>query len=183
LRLHEEGALPLHVGDWLRIEVTMERPAYLYVVWIDTQGKATPLYPWQGYDWTKRPPREERRARLSLPETADGIVPLGPGPAGVETLLLLAREEPLSAAENAALPGLFASLLRPSVADAGVAAWFENGELVSKEREPTRGAIRLEQAQAGADLLLRLQGLLRTRLKGMFGYSRAVCFGNTGAER
>jgi serine/threonine-protein kinase len=183
LRLHEEGALPLRPGDWLRIEVTMERPAYLYVVWIDTEGKATPLYPWQGYDWEQRPQREERRARLSLPETADGIAPLGAGPAGVETLLLLAREEPLSEAENAALPELFAGLPKAKVADVGVAAWFENGELVSGEREPTRGAIRLEQAQAADDPVLRLQGLLRTKLKGVFGYSRAVCFGNVGAKR
>src|SRR5437773_2680275 len=80
-------------GDWMRIEVGLNRPAYCYVVWIDTEGRATPLYPWLEEDWSKRP-REQARDRFALPEGDLSVAPLGPGPAGMETLLLLARAEP-----------------------------------------------------------------------------------------
>src|SRR5439155_19645794 len=54
VRLNHPGALPLRPGDGMRIEVQLNRPAYVYVVWLDTDGKATPLFPWDE-EWSKRP--------------------------------------------------------------------------------------------------------------------------------
>jgi serine/threonine protein kinase len=172
-------AVPLSRRDWLRIEARLNRPAYLYLIWLDTEGKATPIFPWQD-SWDRRPAREQPRDRLSLPEKAGELAPLAPGPAGLETVLLLIRETPLTDADHAALPGLFAGLPRALVPDLRAAAWFEGGDLVTPQREPDRGPIQIGKAQAGADPVLRLQALLQTKLRPLFPYSRAVCFGNTG---
>jgi Ser/Thr protein kinase RdoA (MazF antagonist) len=178
IRLPE--AVPLTGRDWMRIEARLNRPAHLYVIWIDTEGKATPIYPWQDDDWTKRPPDQPAQDRLSLPEKAGELAPLAPGPAGIETVLLLARDTPLTDAENAALPGLFTGLARAEVTDLRAAAWFEDGQLLTAQREPERGPIRIGQAQAGSDPVLQTQALLQTKLRSLFHYSRAVCFGNAG---
>jgi Domain of unknown function (DUF4384) len=175
-------AVPLTARDWVRIEAELNRPAYLYVVWIDTTGRAWPLYPWRNDDWARRPADEQPRDRLSLPDTPAGMAPLDVGPAGVETLLLLARAAPLTDAEAARLPGLFAGLPPATTPAVGRAAWFENGELATKEKEHDRGHVRLDQAQDGPDVELRLQKLLKEKLRPLFSYTRAVCFDNTGAK-
>jgi hypothetical protein len=180
LRLHQEGALPLRTGDWLRVEVKLSRPGYPYVVWLDSTGKATPLYPWQQGDWRKRPAREPRRDRLSLPEDDAAGAPLADSPTGIECLLLLACEEPLPAGADVA--GLFAGLPRQQgQARLQAAAWFENGELVQDEEG--RGPMQIEQAGAVGDPVLQAQALLRGRLAGRFALTRAVCFSFQGTAR
>src|SRR5262249_54519098 len=42
LRLGDAGALPLHTGDQLRLEARVSPAAYLYLFWIDTDGKVAP---------------------------------------------------------------------------------------------------------------------------------------------
>src|SRR5262249_21435455 len=59
LRLTDPGALPLKPGDQFRIEATTDRPAYLYLFWIDTEGKTVPVYPWQPGKWGTRPAEEQ----------------------------------------------------------------------------------------------------------------------------
>jgi hypothetical protein len=51
---------------------------------------------------------------------------------------------------------------------------------VTPQREPGRGSIQIGKAQAGGDPILQLQALLQTKLRPLFPYSRAVCFGNRG---
>jgi predicted Ser/Thr protein kinase len=176
MRLNHPSALPLAPGDWMRIEIELARPAYAYVVWIDTEGKASPLYPWGDSNWKSRPNEERRVQRLSLPETDNSIAPLSGGPAGIETLMLLAREEPLPA--DADLAALFAALPVQKAADTRAAAWFENGQLVRHEVD--RGPIRLDQAKESDDPVLRTQSMLKARLEKLFPYTRGVSFANRG---
>jgi hypothetical protein len=184
LRLHQTGSLPLHENDLLRIEVELNRPAYLYVVWLEASGDVRPLYPWRSpdprreADWKDRPAGEKKRDRLTLPEEKDGA-PLGGGPSGIESLLLLVREEPLPVDVN--LSALFQGLPKQKAPDLRAAAWFENGQLVKDE--PDRGAIQIGQAQGINDPVLRTQALLRGRLRELFPYTRAVCFSFTGNEQ
>jgi hypothetical protein len=175
-RLHEPGVLPLKPGDLLRIEAALSRPAYLYLVWLDSSGRATPLWPWVNSDWRNRPAdRDRARRTLSVPEAAGAGAPLDPGPSGIEALLLLARDEPLPAAEDLAQrcagwpqqPGLDPLRLR-------LAAWLENGEPVRDE--PERAPINLGKAQALEDPVWRARALLRDGLRPLFPYTRAVCF-------
>src|SRR5262249_34224964 len=95
LFLHQPGALPLKARDLMEIKAEVNRPAYLYLVYLDSEGKATPLFPWKEYDWKQRPAEKQR---LQLFQQG----PLDAGPSGIEALLLLVREEPLP--EDADLP-------------------------------------------------------------------------------
>src|SRR5262249_20827920 len=109
LLLGKAGALPLRAGDWMRVEAQANRPAYLYVIYLDARGEASPLFPWSKYDWNNRP-AEEKRPRLRLPEDPrKDAAPLEAGPSGVEAVLLLARDDPLGDAEVGRLRGLFAN--------------------------------------------------------------------------
>jgi hypothetical protein len=179
-RLHEPGALPLRPDDCLRIEAMLNRPAYLYLVWLDAGGVATPLWPWDKGDWHNRPADRDRpRQTLSIPPESDQGHPLQPGPSGIEALLLLARETPLPAGEG--LAKRFAGLPRQADLDpprARVAAWFEDGEPVRDE--PDRAPINLGQTQTITDPVWRVRALLRDGLRPVFPYTRAVCFAFQG---
>src|SRR5262249_36584151 len=88
-----------------QITARLNRPAYVYLIWIDSTGAAQPVYPWQPGDWT-RCPAEEPVAHLLLPhpDASYGTWPLH-GPAGVDTLVLLARDTPLPGKVRARLRG------------------------------------------------------------------------------
>jgi len=174
-RINRPENLPVKPGEWMRIEIDLNREAYVYVVWLDTEGRATPLYPWIDGDWTKLP-EEKPCTTLALPAGEGKLAPIGGGPPGVESLLLLVRETPLP--EDSDLNAVFGSLPAQKRADVAASAWFENGELVSNEVD--RGAVNLGQAASSNDPILMTQSLLRTRLKDLFPYTRAVCFGNKG---
>jgi serine/threonine protein kinase len=178
-RLHEKGVLPLREHDWVRIDAELNRPAFLYVIWLDSAGKATPIYPWRNENWRDRPDDERAVKRLALPGEDLDAAPLGGSPSGVESILLLAREERLPPAEDGALAAVFRGLPRQErLPDLRAAAWFERGELVRDEED--RGAMRIGQAEAVDDPVLRTQRLLRGQLGQMFSYTRAVCYGFQG---
>jgi serine/threonine protein kinase len=176
LRLHDPAARPLKQGDEVRVVAELNRPAYLYVLWIDTEGKPKPVYPWLGGEWGRRPEQERAVQRLSLPEKPEDVWRIEPGPAGMETLALLAREAPLP--REVDLAKALGDLGAQPLVDEMDVAWFENGELV--RGEPER-APNLKEARPGSSPVLRTQGVLRERLKGLgFTYTRAVTFANRG---
>jgi serine/threonine protein kinase len=177
-RLHQAGVLPLKAGDCLRIEAELDRPAYLYVIQVLASGQAVPQYPWRGYVWHSRPAEERPRKHWSLPSAPGTGAPLDPGPSGLEAIVLLAREEKLPAGADLALDRLFAELPRPKrLADPRLAAWFENGELVTTE--PGRSIIRFDKEREVADLVSRAR-LLGARLRQQFSYTRVVYYGFQG---
>jgi serine/threonine protein kinase len=178
LRLEMQEAVPLRRGDRVRFEMRLNHPAFLYVVWIDTEGRSTPLYPWRDTDWQRRPKREEPCDRLSEPRDDAGMTQLEPGPPGVETLLLLAREEPLTDAEHATLVELLSKpQVRRPMPDLAIAVWPENGERGADRRD--RGPPSPLKTRESGDPELQIRGLMR-RLREWFPYSRALCFGNLG---
>jgi serine/threonine protein kinase len=181
LKLDDPQTLPLQPGlDYVRIEATLNRPAYQYLVWVDTDGQAVLLHPWDQRH-KRRPPDEKPLAELFWP-SAETAAKLGGGPAGTESVLLLARERKLP--EDVDIPKLFAGLPRQKAPLRREAAWFENGIL-----DEHRAAINFHNDRGNPlqgpevlldDPVLQLQALLRTRLKELFPYSRAVCFTNAG---
>jgi tRNA A-37 threonylcarbamoyl transferase component Bud32 len=98
LRLTEPGALPVRNGEWLRLETQLNRPGYVYLLWVDSEGKVWPLYPWNTdkieNSLDAPPPEEPRRQALTSPEREKKGWRME-GKSGLETLLLLARETPL----------------------------------------------------------------------------------------
>jgi hypothetical protein len=116
------------------------------------------------------------QARWSFPEAKGQGAPVDDSPSGVESLLLLAREEKLPADADEGLAQLLAELWKPErLKDVRLAAWFENGELVTTERD--RGPVRFDQRREVGEIVARTQRHLHDRLREQFPYVRAVCYG------
>jgi hypothetical protein len=91
--------MPLRTGEMLRLEARLNRPAYVYLLWVDGRGEVAALYPWdRDRDQTVNdpPPRAAPVAEVECPPAKDRGWPLE-GDGGLETILLLARPEPLPA--------------------------------------------------------------------------------------
>src|SRR5947209_14585416 len=83
----------------MTVEVHYNQPAFTSLVWLDGEGQAIPLYPWN-YDSIEvkdlnQPPPTRRPSKVVISPT------LGTGwkfgqQGGLETVLLLARRTPLS---------------------------------------------------------------------------------------
>jgi hypothetical protein len=173
LRLGDPNALPLHQGDTVRIEAAVTPAAYLYLFWIDTEGQAVPLYPWKPGRWGTRPAEEEKREELELPANLGKGLALKTNTEGMETLVLLAFAEPLTA-EDDEIKRWFAGLgeQRP-VQNRFAAVWFENGRVVESDRGRQRVHFEITDIN---DPVLRVQELLRERLGKRAAFTAAVSF-------
>ena len=78
LRLEDRGSVPVRADDEIRIEARLDRPAYLYLFWIGSEGKVAPLYPWKDHDWSARPAEERKVTGVELPEIDDEILQIPP---------------------------------------------------------------------------------------------------------
>ena len=177
--LHDPGTRPLKKGDEVRVLVDLNRPAYVYVLWIDTNGEVQPVYPWLGGKWDKRGP-EKTTAKLRLPDQAGvwNMWKIDPGPPGLETLFMLCLEKPLP--EDIDLQMILKDLgpQKTTGVDAGAVAWFENGNVVRDE--PNRAA-SLGKVVEGSNPVERINRQLQGRVsRHVNGYTRSVTFGNLG---
>jgi hypothetical protein len=181
ISFNSPGALPLRHGDQIRIEVRMNRPAYLYLIWIDTNGAAIPVYPWDPVQWKReywtlrRPNVEHPVDSLSLPDTKGNdygwTVETG---IGFETLVLLARDKPLP--KDVSLGNLFSGLPAQNVRNAQSFVWLE-----PTERARDRG-VNFSKLQKIDDSTLELKSLLEQRLKPHFPLVRLeLCLPNRGS--
>jgi hypothetical protein len=177
LHLREPAARPLKVDDEIRIQAEVNRPGYLYVLWIDTTGRVWPVYPWIEGKWQQWPAQEEPRQKLSLPEKAGEVYSMKPGAPGMETLVLLVRETPWPRVQD--LGALLGQLEPQPMIDPQAMAWFENGALLQNETD--RAPIL--QVRVSSNVLLRTQQRLQEKLGGYFSYQCAVSFANQGGQR
>jgi len=172
LGIRDEGALPLRQGDQIRINIELSAPAYLYLIWLDSEGQAAPVFPWTSGQWNTRAAVESRLAKLSLPEAADHGWPLT-GAAGLETLVVLARSTPLP--DHLELRGLFQGLPLQRMPDARTVAWFRDGKLITARQDARRSPNFFHEQQLD-DPLLVMQRLLYDRLREHFELIDAVSF-------
>jgi hypothetical protein len=183
LRLDQEGALPLKAHDLFRIEAQLNRPAYLYVFWLGSDGKVSPIHPWAPGHWERRPAEEARTDRLDLPPKAKDAWEIPAGAPGLEAVVLLAREEsPLP--RNVDLARLLAgppALGRPSLAQA---VWIENGREVTldSDNRTVPRSVPSTKTRNSDDPVLRFRRLLRDKVQPLGDYSLAVLFLNNGGQ-
>jgi hypothetical protein len=181
LALNASGAMPLRAGDQIRVEAKVNRPAHLYLVWIDAEGIAQPIYPWKPGDWSTLAVEDHPVTHVSLPANERRGWPMKKGAGGMETLLLLAREKPL----DLDLKPRLGDLPRPALQDNRSLVWFDDWSLVphgavstspapSRDRGPSFFEVDIQ------DPVLQTQGLLKERLKDHFSMMRAVSFANRG---
>ncbi len=180
--LQEPGVLPVKQGDEFQVEVRLSRPGYVYLVWIDSEGKVGPVYPWKPGSAWEAGAAEEKLDRLLLP--AAGAEGYGTwsirGVAGVETLVLMAHDEPLSASEQEDLPGRFPPRFPrlAALTDPARPRW-----LTCRQEECLAGGGQRgfdPSPRAPADPLFQIDSLLRDRLGTRFRLVHAVCFTNQG---
>jgi hypothetical protein len=96
LSVDRAGALPARNGEMVHFKAAVNRPAYLYLLWLGSDGEAQPLYPWDPKRGFADTPAAERRTEAHTPPELDRGWELT-GPGGLETALLLARSTPLPA--------------------------------------------------------------------------------------
>jgi hypothetical protein len=177
LWLNKEGALPLKEGDLVRLEATVNRPVYPYVLWIDTEGKVLPIYPWRNGKWTDRRP-ERTVKQLSLPEEeATGKWEIGGGPPGMETIVLLLRETPLPKEKDRDWQKLLPDRPPQQAQNPTSAVWFENGQVVHHERERAPKSFDVKRIN---DPVLETQRFLHEKLSRDCDYTVAVSFAHQG---
>jgi hypothetical protein len=186
LELRDPDAVPLRAGDLIRIDASANRPAYLYLVNLDSTGKALPLYPWRDGDWRKR--REERPLQtLSLPDSSTGsrAAPLSSSPDGTESIVLLARDRPLTDDENDRVVAAFlrnegrdgaGALVGAVLIRSGGSSVEFTADKDRAERSGPRGFVEPTSGAKNDDVVQRLQRLLSNELKPLAGDSVAVCY-------
>jgi serine/threonine protein kinase len=182
--LDDPEARPLRKGDQIQLRVHLNQPAYIYILWIDAEGHVQPVYPWHKGDWQQRPAQEKLLQELHWPQLANRWMPIDAGPAGTETVILLARPTPLPAEVD--LSGLLGELPPQPLPDEMAVAWFENGQLKRQETFQDGEAkalprnVQLQDLTDSHNPLLRNQALVWERLQEHFPFMLAVAFGNKG---
>jgi hypothetical protein len=178
LPVEDPGALPVRAGDSMSVEVHFNQPAFTYLVWLNCEGQAVPLYPWN-YDNIdvkdlNQPPPTRRPSKVVISPT------LGTGwnfgqRGGLETVLLLARRTPLS--EGTSLGSLLGTVPTAKLRrrDELAVLGLRNGSgTVSTLLAANRGPE--EEAQTIDEPLRALLG----RLRDHFELLRAVRFAHEG---
>jgi serine/threonine-protein kinase len=177
LRVDEPGALPVANGERVKLHAGLNQPAYLYLLWITSQGEVKPLYPWdppkRGFAGTLPPPRLE--SEMDSPDKlAQGWRVKGPG--GLETALLLARLTPLGAEVN--LEKEMGRLPATRLRNHREVVWLElvPGQALARRSEVLHRDLDLDQAEDIDDPVLKLM----ERLRAHFDLIKAVRFAHQG---
>ncbi len=181
LRLDQPKVLPLKAGDRFRIEARLNRPAYLYLFWIGSDAKVSPIYPWKPDHWDSRPEREAKIDRLDLPAEADKAWEIPAGRPGIETLLLLVREEsPLPPRHEENLARLLSDARVSSAVLIKEAVWLENGREITLD--PQDRALPSTKTRKSDDPVLRIRRLLSDKVQPLGDYHQAIVFPNQGGK-
>jgi serine/threonine protein kinase len=185
LRLHQPGAVPIRPGDEVRVEAGVNRPAYLYLFWVGSDGKVAPLYPWKDRDWTKRPDHEDKVEVIELPEVITDTWELPPSAPGLETLVLLAREDsPLPRDADSTLERELAGPRTTWLPDGkNEAIWLENGQAFRLDDQGNSREMPGLATRKSDDPVLRIRRLLKERISTLGSYHRAVIVPNQGDSR
>jgi serine/threonine protein kinase len=177
-------ALPVHNKERLRIEASLNEPAHAYLLWLDSEGVVFPLYPWNEAGIRERrlvvpaprPPTKQVFSPADQPDKSTGGWVMG-GKSGLETILLLARRDPLPADVN--LAQLLGKAPLTPLRDPLEFA-IRGGDEGQPVGQVHRGEHRGPEAEVEAidDPLLQLMG----RLRPHFEVIRAVRFAHQGGQ-
>jgi hypothetical protein len=179
----QAGALPCEKGEYVRYVARANRPAYLYLMEFDEEGKVSLRYPWD--ENHVRPSVETKQTEAFAPPDDPTLAPsdgklykmLG-DTNGLVTIIVLARATPLELSD-ADITKWFADV--PPVQNPlklDVVAWYDNGVLVRDD--PTRGGS--EKVDVVSQPAMALQNVIARRIKPHADFVAAVQFGKRGVR-
>jgi hypothetical protein len=181
VRLDQPGVLPIKAGDRFHIEARLNRPAYLYLFWVGSDGKVAPIYPWQPGHLDARPAEEQKRDRLDLPTKPDKAWEIPAGRPGIETLLLLVREEtPLPRQDEETLTRLLSGGRVPAKVLIKEAVWLENGREITIDLRDR--AVPSRKTRKSDDPVLAIRRLFSEKVQPLGDYYQAIVFPNQGGK-
>jgi len=105
----DSSVLPLRTGTCIQIRAEASPGAHLYLVWLTSENKALPLYPWKPGYWNEAG-ADCKLEVLNLP--SDRPYWSITGSPGLETIVLLARQSALPKQAYMQLQNEFQALLR-----------------------------------------------------------------------
>ncbi len=157
--------------DSIRFQLKLSREANVYVVWVDGDGEATPIYPWSNGDWNNRR-RPSPVQSLGLPDGVDSFWKMQVERSCSESVIVFASEEPLPA--NVRLQTLFDDLPRqPTIAESGV-VHFHNGQIqLTGNRDRAPNFQTVDKTEHG---VMVTQRILYERLRDRFPIVHGLSF-------
>lgn len=179
LLIDEPGALPVRAGQLMNLQVSLNQPAFVYLVWLDCEGRVVPLYPWNKEDEMQvkdvNEPVDAGRGKV-----VRNPMTLGKGwtfgkRGGLETILLLVRRTALP--DDVRLGGLLGTLpvAKMRMPDELAVLGLDHSDAsVSTLLEQSRG--NPEEARKADEPLRTLMG----RLQKHFDLIRVVRFAHEG---
>jgi hypothetical protein len=172
--IREPGALPLRTGDRFQVEARLNRPAHVYLLWLDTDGRVLPLFP----SGASTP---LDYLLLPVPDPVHGERPwVLEGEPGLETIVLLADDDPRDDVVQSLTTGPGSGLSRVPLVVLGAADradWFSSRQEEFAVR--TRGPALASQPAPGPRMQVR--SFLR-RLGPLVRLVQAVSFVNAGPQ-
>jgi hypothetical protein len=174
LSVRETGVLPVNWSSRVRVQATLLPAAYCYLLWIDSNGRSTPLHPWKPGDWNCiEVSAPQTDIRLPEQEKESWVIET---PRGVESVVLGAC---MSALEPRALKSL-------SQCWGGLAAKTLTG--VTAKWQTFEGAVDPAQVRLNVvpkrtlDPMKHRHETLASRLKPYFSYVKILSFVNCGKD-
>jgi hypothetical protein len=179
--LSEAGALPMPTGTRLHVEARLNRPAYLYLLWIASDGVIYPMRGWLPDSWQPDPATQETdylRMPEYDPEHGWRDIPLE-GAAGTETVVLLAHTAPLAEDVSKWFPAGVQDMLGRVMREMPPPPQRPHEFLVRRE-ECVGGLMAVGKPVPGVGPLPQVHSLLRDCLGPHFALIRALSFANRG---
>jgi hypothetical protein len=143
IAVEQAGAAPVQSGGAMCIDANLDEPAFIYIVWFNSEGQILPLYPWNNERLevtdVNQPPPVRRAGKLVFSPLLGGNWTFGDKP-GTETVVLLARRTPLP--EGIEIGKLLKSEGVPSVVGSpNEVVKVELGGAAKSEKGPVQGPL------------------------------------------
>ncbi len=176
-RVEDPESLPVMNGEQVHLQVRLNRAAYVYVLWVTSEGKVLPLYPWTApkLGFASPLPDPTPTTVVDCPAQLDGGWPVT-GVSGLESAFLLARDTPLP--RDVDLVREIGRLPVSRHFNPREVVWLEyaQGRPVARRSNPDHRDLSLDEPQRIDDSLLNMM----ERLRPHFGLLKAVRFAHQG---
>jgi hypothetical protein len=177
--VNEPGVVPVRAGESMAVEARFSEPAYCYLLWLDSQGRAVPLYPWNNdetevQDANAPPPARGPTKVVFSPMTITIGWKFG-AHGGLETVLLLARRTPLP--PDVKLGDLLGALppARMRAREEVVSLRFDQGQAAASTPLAQNRGDEAEARESDRPLVERMD-----KLRAHFEVIRALRFAHEG---